>query len=170
LSGFEPSSTTVLESPIPLTDWWQRLVLAVAAGAFIGLNRELKHKPAGVRTHGLVALGSATLVLVGYFAVAHDPATNSSAVSPIIQGIITGIGFLGAGVIIRPSSGNQVTGLTTAASIWFAAALGAAAGAGQWRITLCALGLALVLLVIGGPFERAMDRLLRSHTPDSPKS
>jgi putative Mg2+ transporter-C (MgtC) family protein len=80
-------------------------------------------------------------------------------VSRVIQGIITGIGFLGAGVILHRDGGRGVRGLTTAASIWVVAALGIGCGAGQWPIVGVGTGLTLLVLLLGGPFERLMHRL-----------
>ncbi|MEO8449238.1 MAG: MgtC/SapB family protein [Gemmatimonadota bacterium] len=146
-------------------DWWERLALAVAAGAVIGLNRDLKNKPAGVRTHALVAIGSALLTLTGLEMAARDGTPPSASVSRIIQGIITGIGFLGAGVIIRGAQ-SRVHGLTTAASIWIAAAMGIGAGAGLVPLVGVALALTLAVLVLGGPFERFAHRFLGRWRPD----
>ncbi len=143
--------------PEPLgSDWLLRLAAAVGAGALIGLNRDLKHKPAGVRTHGLVALGSALLLLIG----AEVSKVEPGGLSRTLQGLVTGIGFIGAGVIVRPASGgDHVRGLTTAATIWICAAFGAGFGIGAWRPTGAAFALTLLLLFFGGPFERAGQRL-----------
>ncbi|HWP02816.1 MAG TPA: MgtC/SapB family protein, partial [Gemmatimonadaceae bacterium] len=106
-----------------------RLGLAVAIGAVLGINRDLRGKPAGLKTHALVALGSSMLTVVS-LAVADGATADGNAVSRVIQGIITGIGFLGAGVILRGERGYSVHGLTTAASVWLSACLGIACGAG----------------------------------------
>lgn len=112
-----------------------RLVLAVVFGGLIGLERELVHKPAGIRTHMLVSLGSALFILVAIEAFPSDAAR-------IIAGIATGIGFLGAGTIFKAK--NDVHGLTTAASIWAVAAVGLSIGLGYYVLT----GLALLLIII----------------------
>ena len=143
-------------------DWLPRLLAALGAGVVIGLNRDLHHKAAGVRTHGLVALGAALLVLVGFEVAAHEPGAGGG-MGRTMQGIITGVGFLGAGVIVRPATGDQVRGLTTAASIWMAAAFGIGFATGAWRLTTTTFGLALAILVVGGPFEMAMHRLFDRH-------
>ncbi len=136
-----------------------RLCCAVLIGSLVGLNRELGGKPAGLRTNALVCLGAALLVLAG-LAVGIDstgrvdPASGSRA----IQGIITGIGFLGAGVIIREAAEVKVHGLTTAATIWISAALGILCGAGVWVVAAAGLVLTLLVLVIGRPFERFLHR------------
>jgi putative Mg2+ transporter-C (MgtC) family protein len=123
-----------------------RLGVAVLIGAAIGFDRELRHKSAGVRTIGLVCLGSALATLLVTL-----NSTDMAAASRVIQGIVAGIGFLGAGVIVRHR--NSVEGLTTAASVWAAAVLGAGAGLGAWPPVLIGAGLALVLLVFAGWIE-----------------
>jgi putative Mg2+ transporter-C (MgtC) family protein len=140
-----------------LTDAVLRLAAATLVGGAIGLNRDLRGKPAGVRTHALVGLGSAIATSVGASLLGDD--LDPGAVSRVIQGIITGIGFLGAGVILHPDSGRGVRGLTTAASIWVVATLGIGCGAGQWPIVGVGTGLTLLVLLLGGPFERLMHRL-----------
>lgn len=105
-----------------------RLFVATLVGCLLGLNREMLGKPAGLRTHALVSLGSA-LMAVTVLGVQGD--APGEGFSRVMQGVITGIGFLGAGVILREASG-KITGLTTAAMIWIAAVLGLACGAGRW--------------------------------------
>jgi putative Mg2+ transporter-C (MgtC) family protein len=113
-------------------DVFLRLAAAVAAGALIGLDRELRRKPAGLRTLALVSLWSALFVLETIaMAGAYTDAT-----SRVIQGVVTGVGFLGAGSIIRGHDEESVRGLTTAASIWLAAATGIACGMAIWRVCL----------------------------------
>jgi putative Mg2+ transporter-C (MgtC) family protein len=128
-----------------------RLGAATLAGIALGLNRDLHGKPTGVRTLGLVGLGSALAVL----AVGESSSTDASRV---IQGIVTGIGFLGAGVIIRNNEGQHVHGLTTAACAWLTACIGAACGVGQWRIVVLSAPLVFLILIFGGPFEKAIHR------------
>jgi putative Mg2+ transporter-C (MgtC) family protein len=134
-----------------------RLGVATLIGAAIGLNRDLHGKPTGVRTLGLVALGSALLVMASGDLGASTP--HWDAASRVIQGIITGIGFLGAGVIIRRGA-HQVKGFTTAASIWLTAGIGVACGLAAWRAVIVAVPLILVLLVFGGRLERALHATL----------
>ena len=131
-----------------------RLGAAVLAGALIGIDREFRNKPAGLRTHALVSLGAAVVVLA---TIGSSPG-NADAVSRAVQGIITGIGFLGAGVIMQHEAERRIEGLTTAASIWVAAGLGIACGAGLVELALIALGAILVVLVGGGWIERLMER------------
>jgi len=110
-----------------------RLAVATALGAVIGVERELDEKAAGLRTHMLVALGSALFTLVSAYGFSEFVGKDHVSFDPsrIAAQIVTGIGFLGAGVIFR--SGFTVRGLTTAASLWLVAAIGMAAGAGYWQ-------------------------------------
>ena len=114
-----------------------RLFLATLAGGLIGLEREIVHRPAGIRTHMLVSLGSALFVLVTL-------ETIPTEVGRIIAGIATGIGFLGAGTIFKAK--NDVHGLTTAASIWSVSAVGLAIGLGNYLMTIIAVVLILMIL------------------------
>lgn len=114
-----------------------RLIYATLAGGLIGLEREVVHKPAGIRTHMLVCLGSSLFVLMIVETLPNETAR-------IIAGIATGIGFLGAGTIFRSKS--EVHGLTTAASIWAVAAVGIAIGLGYYLMTVVSAGLILVIL------------------------
>ena len=136
-----------------------RLGAAALVGAAMDLNRDLHGKSTGVRTLGLVGLGSALAVL------AFGQASSADA-SRALQGIVTGIGFLGAGVIVRSNDGDHVHGLTTAACVWLTACIGAACGASEWRSILLSLPFVLVILLCGGPFEKAIDR----HWPRSTKT
>jgi putative Mg2+ transporter-C (MgtC) family protein len=140
---------------VPLATTWLRLVAAVLIGGVIGVDRELHHKPAGLRTHGLVALGAALITLV---AIQLSGPGDFSGVLRAVQGIITGIGFLGAGVILHPANQSNISGLTTAASIWVVSGLGIGCGAGLWGSTLSAFGLVLLILVFGGRVERIVSR------------
>ncbi len=135
-----------------------RFGAAVVVGGTIGLNRDLRGKPAGVRTHALVSLGSAVVTVVA--ATVAAPALDTAAMSRVMQGIITGIGFLGAGVILHEEGGRRVRGLTTAATIWVVAALGIACGVADWAPVGLGVGLTLAVLLLGGPVERACHRLL----------
>jgi putative Mg2+ transporter-C (MgtC) family protein len=139
-----------------------RLLAAFACGAVIGLNREFHRKPAGFRTFALLAIGSAVVVVV----MEQEYGTGPDALSRVIQGVLTGVGFLGAGVIFRRMAPAKVAGLTTAAAVWLTAGLGVAAGAGQYFVAFTAAGLGLVLLLVGGPFERLLMK--RKKKPDKP--
>ena len=114
-----------------------RLIFAVVCGGLIGLEREVVHKPAGVRTHMLVCLGSALFVLITF-----DTLPNETA--RIIAGIATGIGFLGAGTIFKAK--NDVHGFTTTASIWTVSAVGLSIGLGYYLMTIIAVILVLLIL------------------------
>ena len=117
-----------------------RLSIAALLGGLLGLEREHKGKAAGVRTHMLVSMGAAMFVLAAQQA-GIDPADNSR----VLQGIIAGVGFLGAGTILKGDADSQDKGLTTAAGIWLTAAIGVAAGLGLEFTALLATGLALLI-------------------------
>ncbi len=133
------------------TEIAMRLVVATFIGSGVGLDRELRHKPAGLKTHALVALGAAlvTVVTASLTDLLHP---DSAAMSRAIQGIIAGVGFLGGGAILK-SDGEIVQGLTTAASIWLVASLGIACGAGQLVAAVIALVISLIVLVLGNAVE-----------------
>ena len=140
------------------TELLLRLGAATAAGMALGLNRDLHNKPIGMRTLGLVALGAAIVVVATvYFEnlVAH-PDGLSRVVQGVIQGIMAGISFIGAGVILRDAQTRSVEGLTTAATVWVTAALGIACGLAAWKIAATGVGLALFLLAAIGWLERAL--------------
>lgn len=125
-----------------------RLSVGALIGAAVGFQRALDHKDAGLRTFGLVGLAGALAAVI-----APD---YPDALSRIAQGLLTGVGFLGAGMILRPVAGKRVHGLTTAAAIWLTALLGFAAGAGLWIEALTATLLALLLLVLGDRLDRRL--------------
>jgi putative Mg2+ transporter-C (MgtC) family protein len=137
---------------IEWTDAVTRLTAAAVVGGTIGLDRELHGKPTGVRTMGIVCLGSALVVLVS-----QHLGGDAAAGSRVIQGVITGVGFLGAGVILRNPTGKRVHGLTTAAAIWLTACIGVACGLGAWPLVVTSVVLAALLLVVGRPLDRALD-------------
>lgn len=142
------------------TDSWSlagRLALAALLGGILGLNREMALKPAGMRTHALVSLGAALATITG-LALAQPPGEDAAAPSRIIQGLVAGIGFVGSGVILHRRDNHTVEGLTTAASIWVIAATGVAAGAGLWRASVMVVTISLLLLVIGSPIDRFVQR------------
>lgn len=143
-----------------MLDWLDiitRLGAAALIGGGIGLNRYAHHKPTGLRTLSLVAIGAAGLVLATLHA---DGALHVDAMSRVIQGIMTGLGFIGAGVIIRGPSDRRVHGLTTAAAVWVTAALGALCGLGAWAIIIPLVVIAALVLLVGGPIERFCSDLL----------
>lgn len=132
-----------------------RLTSAVVAGAILGWEREAHNKPAGIKTHMLVALGSAGFMLAGVQLheqlVAQNQA-NSADLLKVLAGIVGGIGFLGAGSILR--SGGEVHGLTTAATIWVASAIGIACSLGLYFLAAMAVGLTLATLLVLGLLQR----------------
>jgi putative Mg2+ transporter-C (MgtC) family protein len=136
-----------------------RLGIATLAGGLVGLDRDIHGKPIGVKTLGLVGLATSMVVMLAL--PSGDIAGITDAGSRVIQGILTGIGFLGAGVIVRGGAhGFRVHGLTSAACTWLAACVGVACGAGQWRIVSVGLAIAFVLLIAGRPIERWLHRKL----------
>jgi putative Mg2+ transporter-C (MgtC) family protein len=154
-----------------LLDWSEivlRLGAATLAGGLIGLNRDLHGKPIGLRTLGLVGLATAMVVVLA------DPSGNATkfpdATSRIIQGILTGIGFLGAGVIIHRENRSRVQGLTSAACTWLTACFGIMCGAGYWRIVIVAFGITFIVLFAGGRVERWLHRSLGGKETPEQKS
>ena len=125
-----------------------RLLAAASAGGLVGLNRDLANKPIGVRTLGLVSLGAATVSVAAIQVpgMAEHPDSMSRVVQGIIQGVMAGISFIGAGVILRNVEARSVEGLTTAATVWVSAALGVACGLGAWRTITIAIPITLVVL------------------------
>jgi putative Mg2+ transporter-C (MgtC) family protein len=126
-----------------------RLGAATLAGLIVGLNRDLRNRPIGMRTLSLVALGSAIVVVstIQFPGVAENTNAASRVIQGIIQGLMAGIGFIGAGVILRDSNAQRVKGLTSAATVWVTAALGIACGLGAWRTVAIALVLAFLVLL-----------------------
>ncbi|TDY54732.1 putative Mg2+ transporter-C (MgtC) family protein [Paraburkholderia rhizosphaerae] len=134
-----------------------RMAIAMLLGCIVGVDRNMRGKPTGVKTLGLVALGSCLVTMAGAGFALHGIAGND-ATSRAIQGIVTGIGFLGAGVIVQNVDGDKIRGLTTAASIWVTAALGIVCGVGAWSVAVIATILFILLLVIGRVAEHALHR------------
>ena len=133
-----------------------RLGAATAAGMVVGLNRDMHNKPIGMRTLGLVSLGAAmvTVATVYFESMIEHPDALSRVVQGVIQGIMAGISFIGAGVILRDAQAKTVEGLTTAATVWVSAALGIACGLGAWVIAGAGIMFSLFLLVAVGWSER----------------
>lgn len=128
-----------------------RLGCAAVLGALIGIEREWMRKAAGLRTHTTVSLASATFVLM----IAESDATSAD-VSRVIQGVAAGVGFLGAGTILKGTSAENIQGLTTAGTIWLTAAIGAAAGAGHVDVAVLSVIAALLTLSVFTFVERLM--------------
>ncbi|MEZ5874148.1 MAG: MgtC/SapB family protein [Hyphomicrobiales bacterium] len=140
-----------------------RLGAAVVVGMLIGLNRDLADKPIGMRTLGLVSLGAAIVSIstIYFRGLADHPDALSRVVQGVIQGVMAGIGFIGAGVILRDTKEQTVRGLTTAATVWVTAALGIACGLAAWEIVGLSLLLALFLLLGVAWLEDAYARSLK---------
>lgn len=152
-----------------MLDWSEivlRLGAATVAGGLVGLNRDAHGKPIGMRTLGLVGL--ATAMMVALSDPSGDAGRFSDASSRVVQGILTGIGFLGAGVILHSEHHFKIRGLTSAACTWLTACIGILCGAGQWRIVLVGLVLTFVVLFTGGRIEHTLHRLLRKTRSEIP--
>ncbi|HMM88911.1 MgtC/SapB family protein [Bradyrhizobium sp.] len=143
-----------------MPDWTEiilRLGAATLAGALIGLNRDLHGKPIGLKTLGLVSLATAMLMVPVH---SDEARIVSDAGSRVMQGVLTGIGFLGAGVIVHSGRHFRVRGLTSAACTWLAACIGIVCGLGQWRLVTVALVITFAILTIGGRTERWLHQKL----------
>jgi putative Mg2+ transporter-C (MgtC) family protein len=136
-----------------LIDVVSRLGVAALLGGLIGFEREWTGKAAGLRTHMTVALGCATFMIA-----AINSSTDSGNVSRAIQGIAAGIGFIGAGTILKRNDESEIKGLTTAASIWLTAAVGAAAGVGQGWLAFIAVVIAFLILTVMSGVDRWLAR------------
>jgi putative Mg2+ transporter-C (MgtC) family protein len=140
-----------------------RLVAALFIGTAVGLQRELTHKPAGLRTHMLVGLGTA-LFVVG----AAESGMHADSLSRVVQGLATGIGFLGGGAILKLTSEREIHGLTTAAGIWMTAAASAAAALGQIAVALIGTLLGLLVLVVVRKLEKDLGHLAKKDAETHP--
>ena len=143
-----------------------RLAVAGGLGALLGIERQLHGRWAGARTHMMVALGCSVFVLVGISltrdTTVQDDLTEllvgANPLSRVIQGVAAGIGFLGAGTILKLSDRMEIKGLTTASSIWLAAAVGCAAGLALYPLAVAATLISLVVLAALRPLEKRFDR------------
>lgn len=131
-------------------DFVARLSAAIAVGLAIGVNRNLAGKPLGMRTLALVSLSAAivTFSAISFLGTDAPKTATARVLQGIIEGIMTGMGFIGAGVILRDRDSQTVHGLTTAASVWITAALGISCGLGLWLIALTGTLLAVVVLAV----------------------
>jgi len=132
-----------------------RVVLAAALGAALGAEREFQHKTAGLRTHTLVAAGAALFTVAGG-AAAGEASAQGTDVTRVAAQVVTGIGFIGAGGMIR--SGFTMSGITTAATLWFAAAVGVATGFGFYLVAVVGLVVALISMIGFAPIRPLMRR------------
>ena len=137
-----------------------RMGEALVLGAAIGWDRERREAEAGLRTHMLVALGAAMFVLVPM-----QSGMNSEQVSRVVQGLVSGIGFLGAGAVLKDTGEGRIHGLTTAASIWATAAVGVAAGLGQTGTAILATVFILLVLVWLRRLGRSIQREKETEAP-----
>lgn len=158
-SGWQQVGETFMSEFSDLTDVGEvtrillRLTLAAFLGGLLGIEREKKGKAAGVRTHMLVAMGAALFVLLS-----QQVGMLSSDLSRVVQGIIAGVGFLGAGAILKGDNEDQVKGLTTAAGIWLTAAIGVAAGLGRESTAVLSTLLALGIFTLMPHVDRLLDK------------
>ena len=160
-----------LHPDIDLVDIGLRLLAAVVVGMLVGVEREWRDKPVGIRTLALVSLGSALVCVatVHLAALKEDPNAISRVVQGVIQGVMTGIGFVGAGAVLH-REGRDVHGLTTAATVWVTAALGIACALATWRIVLLGVLLTLMVLLLH-PIDDWFDKRRaknRQRDPSSP--
>jgi len=125
-----------------------RLIVAALVGIAVGFNRELRGKPLGMRTLALVSLGAAlaSITAINFAGLAEHPDALSRVVQGVLQGVLTGIGFIGAGVVLHDRQSQTVYGLTTAASVWVTAALGIACALAAWGLVVAGVVLTLIIL------------------------
>jgi putative Mg2+ transporter-C (MgtC) family protein len=148
----------VTEQLLSLPEWPQllrvsvRLSLAVLLGALLGLERERERKAAGLRTHMLVALGAALFTVAPL-----ESGMSVADLSRVFQGVAAGIGFLGAGTILKLSDEREIRGLTTAATIWLTGAVGVAVGLGRVWVAIFGTLMALTILFIIGYIEHRLE-------------
>jgi putative Mg2+ transporter-C (MgtC) family protein len=141
-----------------------RLSIAIVLGGVLGVERQLRGRWAGIRTHMMVSLGAAIFTLAAITTAPND----SNEVTRVIQGIAAGIGFLGAGTILKLSTEIEVKGLTTASSIWLAAALGTVAGMGEYALATASGLMSVLVLVILRPLTKSVGKnnMTRKETTD----
>lgn len=129
-----------------------RVLMAILLGGIVGMERERAGKPAGLRTHMLVSLGTAVVVLA-----CSGAAMSMEGLSRVIQGIVTGIGFIGAGSILKVDEERRIEGLTTAAGLWMTAAVGIAVGLGALGVAVIGTIVTLIVLALEGVVERRIS-------------
>jgi putative Mg2+ transporter-C (MgtC) family protein len=138
-----------------------RIGAAAVLGGALGLEREWHGHWAGLRTHMMVSIGSAIFVIGGATAAGQ----NVDGPSRVIQGVAAGIGFLGAGTILKLGEKMEIKGLTTASSIWLAAALGIAAGLAEYALAIASAVVSLFVLGVLGPIEKFLEHRHKQHRP-----
>ena len=130
-----------------------RVIAAVILGGILGIQRERAGKPAGLRTHMIVCLGTAVVVLACLAS-----SMDMSGLSRVVQGIVTGIGFIGAGSILKLSEQREIRGLTTAAGLWMTAAIGVAVGLGSLGVALIGTATTFIVLSLIGAVEARLEK------------
>jgi putative Mg2+ transporter-C (MgtC) family protein len=145
-----------------------RLGVATVLGAILGVDRDLHRKPAGVRVLSLVCMGASAITMVSVVSVTGKEQPVGDGVLRTIQGVLSGIGFLGAGVIMRAQGKDEVHGITTAASIWISSILGMICGLGHWVLGVCVFGLAWFILIVGRWLEGQILKLVPPPVPPTP--
>jgi len=154
--------------PDNLADIALRLVAAAVAGGIVGVNRDLHGKPVGVRTLGLVAFAAAIVAVsvTNVDGIRGNPGPLGRVLQGTVEGVMTGIGFLGAGLIMRGRDRNEIHNLTTAASVWITAALGISCAVASWWLVGIGVAITLMILLLGGRVERLFWQAF-PHKPDS---
>jgi putative Mg2+ transporter-C (MgtC) family protein len=140
-----------------------RLLVALVVGGVVGMQRELTHKPAGLRTHMLLALGTALLIVA-----VEESGMNRDGVTRVVQGLVTGIGFLGGGAILKLTAEREIHGLTTAAGLWMTAAASVSAGMGQLPLAIVGVCLGLVVLTAFAKLEKWLGHRVSRDAADRP--
>ena len=153
-----------LPDPRQMASLGIRLVTAMFLGAIVGIQRERVGKPAGLRTHMLVAMGAALFVLGSV-----ESEMNSDGISRVIQGLITGIGFIGAGAILKLEEKREIEGLTTAAGVWMTAAIGVAVGLGRLGLAMVSTLLTWITLSVVGKMEQRLNEKRAAKAKDAEK-
>lgn len=153
--------TSGLPSAVQVTRIVVRLTAAALLAAVVGFQREQAGKPAGMRTHMLVAVGAALFVLGP-----QESGMSMEDLSRVIQGLTTGIGFIGGGAILKLSREREIQGLTTAASLWMTAAVGVAVGLGRIGMAMVSVTLAWIILELVGIFENRIQKKIPN--PEKP--
>ncbi|MBR0740914.1 MgtC/SapB family protein [Bradyrhizobium liaoningense] len=135
-----------------------RLLVAAGTGLLIGIDRDMNDKPVGMRTLSLVALGSAlvSISVIEFQNLRDHPDAISRVIQGVVAGVLTGVGFIGAGVILHDAKAKTVHGLTTAATVWIAAGLGIACALGAWLLVGAAIAVTLFVLFALGWVERRL--------------
>lgn len=142
-----------------------RLGAATCMCSILGIDRDIHHKPAGLRVLALVGLGSSAVTMASVLVLGDAHPTTRDGMLRTVQGILAGIGFLGAGVILRGRREDEVHGLTTAASVWVAAVLGIISGMGEWLLGCSTFLITMLILIIGRQIEYGIIRWTERHRP-----